>query len=698
MPKENKRRGRRDEKKNEKKRKRREEVEAEILSKKQRFEDQADFGLQDEHDGKQDNIGGASEIPFYGLLNESEQEYFKRADEMLELNQFDPAEERCLFLDNVYKEADGKELKIANSQSCSRLMERLILLSTPAQLKNLFQKFSGHFLNLVQHRFASHCCETLFIKSAPIVTQELTASLEGQQIGADGEIYVSMENLFLFTINELEGNMGYLMTDRFASHVLRVLLVVLSGQPLATSSTASLLRSKKKEKVGVLGFDSGAGHLGLEERPVPEVFQCAIDKVVSETVLGLDATFLRSLATHPTGNPVLQLLLELELSGTDKGRAKGENSILRKLLPDQPLVEGTESASFVNGLLYDPVGSRLLEVIVKNAPGKIFKALYGNLLKTRIGSLAKNETAGFVVVRVLDRLNKQDLEEATKSILPQVSGLVERSRTVVIRSLIQRCAVNGVDTSDIADACRLFLLLRVVPLTFGQVLNSAYGGVISTRLSKMLKLQEYQSPNISEGDIHSLKTDPEQLHGSLLVQSMLAIPGPLSASIFEGFLALPAETLLSMTENQAASRVLQASLTTPTSTAQFKRKIINSLFSDIGRLATSVVGSHVVDALWTATIGLGHYKDRIADELLKNEVAMRESFAGRAVWKNWMMDLFKHKKMDWVAKAKAGERDAASVGKKSGIELAREKFAATRSRNGAEKTLHADGKRKTQGR
>jgi nucleolar protein 9 len=43
----------------------------------------------------------------------------------------------------VYKEADGKELKIANSQSCSRLMERLILLSTPIQLKGLFKKFSS---------------------------------------------------------------------------------------------------------------------------------------------------------------------------------------------------------------------------------------------------------------------------------------------------------------------------------------------------------------------------------------------------------------------------------------------------------------------------------------------------------------------------------------------------------------------------
>ncbi|KAH0566363.1 hypothetical protein GP486_000221 [Trichoglossum hirsutum] len=681
MPKENKRRGRRDEKKNERKRKRREEAEAENALKRQKFED----GGND--DDKEENIGGVQNMPFYGLLNKNEQEYFKHADEMLELNQFNSAEERSLFLENIYKEADGKELKIAASQSCSRLMERLILLSTPAQLKSLFQKFSGHFLNLVQHRFASHCCETLFIKSAPIVTQELTAPLEEQLTEADGEIYVSMENLFLFTINEFDGNMGYLMTDRFASHALRVLLVILSGQPLARSSNDSLLRSKKKEKVRVPGIDPETNLHSLEKRLVPEIFQSAVDKIMSETVSGLDTTFLRSLATHPTGSPTLQLLLELELSGTEKGRGKGENSILRKLLPDDSPSEGTGSASFVNGLLYDPIGSRLLEVIARFAPGKTFKALYRNLLKDRIGSLARNETAGFVVIRVLDRLNKQDLEEATNSILPQVGGLVERSRTTVIRSMIERCAARGVDTSDIAD-----------------VLNDAYGGDTSTRILKMLKFQECKLGDTDRGGNHPPETDPAQLHGSLLGQSMLVVPGPLSALIFDGILALPARILLAMAENQAASRVLQASLTSPASTTQFRRKVINSLLGETGQLATSTVGSHVVDALWIATAGLKHYRERIANELLKNEATMRESFVGRAVWKNWMMDLFRHRKADWIVKAKASERGVGDgtgkmgEAKKSSIELAREKFAATKLRNDATKTVFSDTKRRTQRR
>jgi nucleolar protein 9 len=90
--------------------------------------------------------GSSGVLPFYGLLDEEEQGYFKRADTLLELNQFANAEERELFLENVYREATGKEHKIANSQSCSRFMERLIRISTPKQVKALFQKFSGQYV------------------------------------------------------------------------------------------------------------------------------------------------------------------------------------------------------------------------------------------------------------------------------------------------------------------------------------------------------------------------------------------------------------------------------------------------------------------------------------------------------------------------------------------------------------------------
>lgn len=98
------------------------------------------------HEDSMEPARPAAERPFFGMLDEDEQEYFRRADAMLEGNSFGDDDERALFLANVYREADGKELKIAMSQSCSRLMERLIQLSTPSQLKALFVKFRGKYV------------------------------------------------------------------------------------------------------------------------------------------------------------------------------------------------------------------------------------------------------------------------------------------------------------------------------------------------------------------------------------------------------------------------------------------------------------------------------------------------------------------------------------------------------------------------
>lgn len=158
MPKEHKKRGRRGEKKH----KLFDESVEQSAAKRQKSQDAEDEveilvdneGVHPQEDYAAPARPGA--IPFYGMLDDEEQEYFKRADTMLELNQFPSPEERALFLANVYKEADGKELKIANSQSCSRLMERLIVLSRPAQLRALFRKFSGQYVGTARSLLYAH--------------------------------------------------------------------------------------------------------------------------------------------------------------------------------------------------------------------------------------------------------------------------------------------------------------------------------------------------------------------------------------------------------------------------------------------------------------------------------------------------------------------------------------------------------------
>ncbi|KAL3461267.1 hypothetical protein BJX64DRAFT_277931 [Aspergillus heterothallicus] len=625
-------------------------------------------------DDGQEEQAARDELPFYGLLDAEEQEYFSRANEMLELNQFQDPEERRLFVDSVFREARGKELKIACSQSCSRLMEKLISVSDINQIRRLFNKFIGHFLTLVQHRFASHCCERLFLNAAPGVTQKFgksrarTEDVEEEGDDDEPEPELSLAEMFMAVVEELQGNWGYLLTERFASHTIRVLLLVLAGEPVDVSSNDSVVASRKKERLGIVSGETQEVAPVGEKRSVPDSFEATLKKVMQDMVSVLDDTYLRALATHPVGNPVLQVLVRLELSHFGKSSAKQSSSIIKRLIPDENFEEDSESVKFIRGLLYDPVGSRLLETMIRWMPGKMFKALYRNYLREQMSSLSRNQTAGYVVLRVLERLGKDDLQAVIEQIVPKIPSLIERSRTIVPKVLIERCIIRGVDTKPLAKA-----------------LETSYGSDPSQRLEKILRLQYAAAgdektdsdKNAFAEESNPATTAAEKLHGSLLAQTMLTAPGPLGELIFSSLLDLPSEVLLQICKNSTTSHVVQKALTSSASTPQFRRQFTSRFTGHISELALDSSGSHVVDALWSATRDIFFVKERMAQELAQNELALRDSFVGRAVWRNWAMDLYKRRRGEWTAKAKGRDFSNDSGEKpKSRLELARARYAA----------------------
>ncbi|KAI9367201.1 nucleolar protein 9 [Aspergillus egyptiacus] len=681
MPRENQKRGRRaaeKAKKEETKRKRDEAPEKSTTKRLKPSTDEnaitagADYIPLEE---ESHNEAQQDDMPFYGLLDTEEQEYFSRANEMLELNQFQDAEERRLFVDSVYREARGKELKIACSQSCSRLMEKLISVSDVRQIRRLFNKFLGHFLTLVQHRFASHCCERLFISAAPGVTQKVPkAKINKDDVDMveeeeESEPELSLADMFMKVVEELEGNWGYLLTERFASHTIRVLLLVLAGEPVDVSSNDSVVASRKKERLGVVGGETQEANPTGEKRIVPPSFEATLKKVMQDMVSAIDDTYLRALATHPVGNPVLQVLLQLELSHFGKSSAKDPKSVIRRLMPDESFEEESESVRFIRGLLYDAVGSRLLETMVRCMPGKMFKTLYKNFLREQMSSLARNLTAGYVVLRVIERLGKDDLQAAVEQLAPKIPSLIERSRTIVPKTLIERCLVRGVDTKPL-----------------GKALESSYDSDPARRLEQLLRFEtataddEKTESKERRPTAESVPTNTaaEKLHGSLLAQTMLTAPGPVSELIFSGLLALSPETLLSICKDPTASRVVQAALTSTTSTPQFRRQFTARFAGHLSELALDTSGSHVVDALWPATKDIYFVKERMAQELAQHEMALRDSFVGRAVWRNWAMDLYKRRRGEWAAKAKGRDfnNNSSEEKPKSRIEMARARYAA----------------------
>ena len=498
------------------------------------------------------------------------------------------------------------------------------------------------FVHLIQHRFASHCCEQLFTQSAQTVTKELLSPPDPEAASISlGDVYVPMETLFLHTVAEFEGNIGFLMTDPFASHALRVLLLVLAGEPLSSSLAKSLLQSKKKENIQVNGAGgSSEGASSDRKREVPKSFTEALEKLMADSVAGLDTNGIRSLATHKLGNPTLQLLVRLELTHFGKQKAKDEMSILRTLIPDDPITPDSDSASFINGLMYDPIGSHLMETIVEFAPGKMFKNLYKEFFRERIGMLARNEIAGYVACKVLERLSREDLIEAHEHILAQLPNLLERSRIAPVKTLIQRCAVRGVDTQAIAVQ-----------------IDAAFRTDGEFDLTKMLRLNDEPAEN-GEGpptatlDHNRPQIASERVQGSTLAQAMILVPGALSGLVFDCLAKTPTPVLLKMANDPITSRTLQAAMTSTNASIVPRRKLVQQFYGQIGEMALDRSASRVVDSIWEGTHGLAFIRERIAEELAENEPALRDSACGRAVWKNWKMDLYKRRRNEWVLQSK----------------------------------------------
>ncbi|KAH6652019.1 pumilio-family RNA binding repeat domain-containing protein [Truncatella angustata] len=598
------------------------------------------------------------EKEFFGMLSDQEQEYFRSVDEQLDVDDFPSQDERDMYLANVFAEAQGKELKLACSQSCSRLMERLILMSNTRQKKKLFDQFASHFLNLIQHRFASHCCETLFLQSAPVVSRELSGERDDEPAEGEEEDagpLPTMEELFLLTLDELEGQLGYLLTDRFASHSLRVLLIVLSGRPLDQAATKSLVHSKKKEKISA-PWKSGAGSEEKKDalRPVPSSFTAATKKIIADSTEGMDATALRLLARHPTGNPILQLLLELDIAvnskkDTKKGETEpeedsSERRLLWQLLPLAPASlkeEQSMANEFINSMLYDPIGSRLLETLVSHCPGKLFKVMFKHNFADRIQSLARNDVASYPAIRILNRLGKEDLAAAVEKIAPEMPKLVSLSRFNVIKALFERCNIRDAK-SEVGT------LLRA--------LTSACGGDKKTLIPKLCIPEKEEDTKKSGQQSLSKNQSAIISHGCHLATTMLSIRGATSNAIQTSLVSLSPELIMGLaTSSGPTMHVLTTAFATPSDNKAFHKVLVAALMKDIMGLAVSDHGSKVISAIVSVpskSEGINlpfHMKQQIMDVLGEHEMELRDSFQGRKVWKAWQGDMWKTRPRDWIA-------------------------------------------------
>ncbi|KAL3231204.1 Nucleolar protein 9 [Nakaseomyces bracarensis] len=577
---------------------------------------------------------GVNPQMFFGVLDREELEYFKQAEATLGLDTFESEEEKAQFVTNVIQEATGKELKLVTSQICSKLMERLILNCDDLELKKIFQAFNGNFYNISCHKYASHVVETLLVRSASLVEKELLTP-HFDEAGNDDEVFAPIETLFLYMLNEMKPHLKSMLNHQYASHVLRLVILIISSKTLpSTTQNNSTLRSKKS-KVARKMINLKDNEDFNKVYQTPESFKVELKSLLTGLYEELSGgakskseisptaiTKFRELCVDKVASPVIQLIIQVE------GIFDRDRSFWRLAFNTNDEKDSKEE-SFMEYLLSDAVGSHFLENVIGFVKPRFIERLYRIYIKDKVVKLAKRDTTGsFVIQALLKNMKDREVKEILDFIIPDLSMLLNSNMdfgTTIINACTKQ---NNYKREEVID-----------------------------QLVKKYYPEKSEDKNILEsclllasstlGNTRDDWPTAEERRRSLFLEELIDFDDKFLNITIDSMLALPESRLLQMCYHGVFSHVVEHVLQVQRVETIKRKLLLNVLVNDVVKMSCNAYGSHIVDKLWEFSAKLTLYKERIAAALVENTEMVKNSVYGRQVWKNWQLEKYNRKRWEW---------------------------------------------------
>ncbi|KAI9341409.1 armadillo-type protein [Obelidium mucronatum] len=585
------------------------------------------------------------EQPELGMVDPDVQVYFMSVEKMLDDNEFETDEDRILFVQNVYREVGANDVKLAADSECSRVLEKLIRLSSDIQVRKLMRSFNAMFSELFRHRFASHVTQTLLSLVADIVEREQThgpaPEEEDDEPPSDDSInqgpLPSMEALFISMCEELNNQWTHLMSDPWGSHLVRAVLNVASGESLLPPKSSSL-RSKKSQSYNAKNNNASAPGpaqktsdrktaAGLvKKRKVPESFKNTLESITQSVLESMNEYEIRSFAGHAVANPVLQILVSIKPAG-------------QKLISSIMNIDSDKGYQFMGSLITDTVGSHLVEKILANASPKDFHSLYIRHFKGNLVTLCNHHVANFVVQHLIQNTrNGTQLNVLMEEIIGTDGAGIEklffRNRQGVVVKILEACVKH--------NACQ------------EQVVNSFISAFhATTPVQQKLLMQLVLSQQTFED--YTANPGKFDYHGSAMMEHLLLFQEPYAKFFIDSFMSIPSTETSKWLTTPLGSRIYEKVLRSPSTPLKAKKKLLHGLHPTYASLACDKFGSYVVDAAWS--VADMEAKERIAEELSRSKSQLEASFTGKFILKNCRIESFRREGRDvWVGKVAGVDR------------------------------------------
>ncbi|KAJ2024516.1 Nucleolar protein 9 [Coemansia sp. S85] len=587
----------------------------------------------------------------YGLVNPDLQKYLKSCEDMLDEQKFGSAEDRDIFINNVYSEMKNFELQLTTDHEASRILEKLFWISNDYQIKRYFSLTREDTIRLVVHRFSSHTIQTLLLLSAVALEREMRgevcdfADTGDDEAGGPQAVRTALptfEELILGLAKTLAPQWSYLMANEYASHILRVLLLVLAGSPIEDQSNPkSSIKSKRSVKYMEDRNPQPAHHRSLaSKRAVPSSFGPALTELLQTVSNEMGDLAARGFTSTTIGGTVLQSMLELQ---AERASIEYPGSLLDKCLMGLISAKDSSDASnarrdaYIKMMIEDVAGSHFLQMVMKLCSSELLQKFYDSYFRGNLKALAFHPISNFVVQSLFSNVkSERQLKSMIEGVAPMVGDLLFKNRPGVVRALVDSCVrlesgyleivnalYSGLGAKSVAERNELINLLAFL-ITYAEFANSDYNRL-------QFKIQ-----------------------GSLIIQAMLQFPSDGLEPLMESYFSQDPEKIFTWCKDPSGSRIIEAILKSKQVPANSKRRVLEQYLGRYAELAMDRCGSHIAEACWEAAdIQL---KEKILREFIKRETQLQDNQFGRFMLRNFRLEQYKRKSSEWRERERGLEK------------------------------------------
>uniref|UniRef100_A0A1A8S769 NOP9 nucleolar protein n=1 Tax=Nothobranchius rachovii TaxID=451742 RepID=A0A1A8S769_9TELE len=541
--------------------------------------------------------------------------YFRRVGERLS-EEFQDNEEREMFVENVLSEVKGKASLVAMDRTGSITLQRLLPLATFEQVGGVLAELGGEsgsgFKAVSCDRCGGHVVESALRQMSrwsEASQEDPSATTEEEE---EAEVGL-LETQVLCLSQVIRDNSSEFIGHVHGSHVVRTLMHVLGG---------CLGPPRTEARPG-----------GKERSAAPQMTDFEIPTSFWYELKSLTEALMENIQLS-VRDAVASAVFQTMLTVCHRKRPKLCKQLLKRIAE---YLTGHSAAPGVSPLLVflkDQASSHLIETMIQFSHKSLLRDLYKHHLKGNLVDLALHAIANFPIQRLTAASAKhKHFIRLFDELVQGVEAILASGHMGVIVQLAESCAESGERQGEMMQ-CLLQAFHCAEP-------GSRHVSCLPLFMS-LLTYEVYYQSEAEEGSTQKeVPLTSICYHGSRLVQALAKFKE--RSLLLSSLRTMSPADLLTLASDPAGSHVLQALITT--SSDKGKGKILKRLEGQYVHMASSRLGSRVLEAVWNScTVS---QRKSIAQELAPCETQLRADQFARHVWAKFALSHFVQRRAHW---------------------------------------------------